>query len=282
MAEDGLEARIKQYLAENNILLINDQELLRQLIDTTKSELLLSLIIHRLSSSDPKANEQIESEIHDFIGESKELYHLDYSRGCYYYVRVALMKYLCEFMQTHLFKGEHKESTQLEEQGIHSQQDLQIQQVNQTQQSKVVVDYGCGYGLELCFLAREFPGNKFIGYDINPNRLDVARQRAKKYHDSRIKFTTGNYFKQEKSELSRADILYTNSPLAASSISNGKLKHFLAMMKERVKVGGIYALVGITPINTKYVPDGLNLESNPVICNFRGKDFYAYVFRRNN
>lgn len=43
-----------------------------------------------------------------------------------------------------------------------------------------VLDVGCGFGLFGCYFSSIFPNIEYIGYDINPKRIDLANQTAEK------------------------------------------------------------------------------------------------------
>jgi len=232
MADTDLEVRIKRYLAENEIIPITDNILLIRLLDIAKTDKQLELLLalHALSKlPDMGMNEDFDKKIYLYLQGHKQHYILNECRASFYAVRVAMMRALYESIQT------------------------QLCQEQQSKQGLTIMDYGCGYGLDLCFLAKEFPDSKFEGYDIDTDKLTVARQRAKRYAPARVQFIKGNYYKPDKAELAKAEVLYTTSPIS-SSIGDGKLKLFLNMMKERVKIGGVYVLMGISLINTNYVP----------------------------
>jgi len=48
--------------------------------------------------------------------------------------------------------------------------------------SCIVIDAGCGIGLGICFLAKEFPDKKFIGYDISEGVIGEAKKRSNRHH----------------------------------------------------------------------------------------------------
>jgi len=57
--------------------------------------------------------------------------------------------------------------------------------------TEMLLDLGCGTGLELEEIFRRFPGVRVVGIDLTQAMLDRLRQ---KYHDKDIKLICGNYF----------------------------------------------------------------------------------------
>lgn len=252
MTETDLEVRIKAYLAENGMTPINDNEFALRLaqISPLDPAVMRLMLLVEMSKDNPGNRQRYSTELYIYLQQHKEYYKLAESRGYDFAFRVASVRSITEFVQNQLTQG----------------------------QNLVIVDYGCGTGIELCFLAKEFPQNRFIGYDMDVVRLEAARQTAKRYPSSRIRFARGNFFKPEKAELSQADVLYTNSPPV--TYNDGKLKQFLDAMRIRVKIGCHYVLMGVAQINTKYIPQGLELNSSHIVCKGQKTDFYAYDFKR--
>jgi len=74
---------------------------------------------------------------------------------------------------------------------------------------RVIVDAGCGTGLELNALARVFPDKMFVGYDLSAKCLQVARERARHEGNNNVFLYLGNHDNPPK-EITRgsADVLY--------------------------------------------------------------------------
>lgn len=51
-----------------------------------------------------------------------------------------------------------------------------------------ILDWGCGTGLELVYLAKTFPGLEGVGLDSSKGRIDFARNRASRYDLGNLEF----------------------------------------------------------------------------------------------
>lgn len=131
---------------------------------------------------------------------------------------------------------------------------------------EVIVDAGCGTGLELNALAREFPTKRFIGYDLSARCLDVAIARAKRTGNDNVSFYRGNHnalpsqIPQESADvlyckffLSREDLFPLH--LQPRGLTGQEAIDFLRMrysgMRGVLKPGGSFVLISCT---TEQVP----------------------------
>jgi SAM-dependent methyltransferase len=58
---------------------------------------------------------------------------------------------------------------------------------------KLVVDNGCGIGIDANFLAMLFPGTHVLGIDISSEMLKIAKEKAKRRGLTNIEYVEGSY-----------------------------------------------------------------------------------------
>jgi arsenite methyltransferase len=66
-----------------------------------------------------------------------------------------------------------------------------VAQQIQSLQAQTVLEVGCGKGFNSRFLAEQFPSVKFLGLDITPLHIDIARNKSKSIKN--LSFQTGDF-----------------------------------------------------------------------------------------
>jgi len=109
-----------------------------------------------------------------------------------------------------------------------------------------IVDGGCGVGIELCFLAKTFPERAFFGYDLSPEMIALAEERAKRNRLSNITLAIGTH---DQPPIPMADFIYVLGEMgeeAKFSISPpqqlyGLIQQGVQALYDKLKPGGIRA-----------------------------------------
>ncbi|MBT4540060.1 methyltransferase domain-containing protein [Candidatus Woesearchaeota archaeon] len=241
-----LEVRIKKYLAENDIKRMDHAQSRIALMDKALVNPLLNILYLGMVFSQSQTN---KIKLMKLLQNHSQTNHIFESDEISYDGRINALKFLSGFLDT------------------------------QPKDGLVVVDYGCGFGYNLCFLAQN-SGNKFRGYDIESIKLMMARERASKYNNGNVEFHHGDYFNPKQIELESADILYTRSPLPDTTLDVDTIKNFLDKIRVRTKKEGYLILEGITRLDSSHFPDGLLLKKEERTFPIERNDIYGYVFQR--
>ena len=114
----------------------------------------------------------------------------------------------------------------------------------------LVVDAGCGIGLDICALAHLFTNKGFIGYDISQRKIDLARKRAKRLGNTNVEF----YVRQHQQLLrtikpNSVDVAYFKLPLFSKE--RDSLDSRYAYIREALRTKG--TLIRICSLNTHLI-----------------------------
>ncbi|MDI6720874.1 MAG: class I SAM-dependent methyltransferase [Candidatus Aenigmarchaeota archaeon] len=117
---------------------------------------------------------------------------------------------------------------------------------------KMVLDGGCGNGLQACYLAKRNPKNMVYGYDTSGEAIEMANKYKQKHGIDNVNFSVASHdMFQAPYEM---DMIYTIGSLVsedevpsqdirdAQDIFKRRLKKFNGMLMP----GGIYVLAMIT------------------------------------
>lgn len=117
-----------------------------------------------------------------------------------------------------------------DENGYYGQPKIVNQQIEELN-AKSVLELGCGKGFNSIFLAQRNPDIKFIGIDLTPSHVTIAKRKAKGINN--IEFKQGNFQKLEFENKS-LDLIF-----AVDSICHAnKLRLALAEVQRVLKPGG--------------------------------------------
>ncbi len=151
----------------------------------------------------------------------------------------------------------------------------------------VVVDAGCGTGLDLCFLAKLYEDEAvdFIGYDKSRSMIAQANRRKERLGLANVDFYVSNHEKPGELELNRADLIYANSSLTSGGVERSQRS--IEGIRERMKEGGIYVQAGHRkPISDElkelYLQMGMQHEREKWISTFNPSKGKYYESKQMN
>ncbi len=184
-----------------------------------------------------------------------QLYELTQGISCFYDFKVNFMEYLAKFIGN--MKGTKKH----------------------------IVDGGCATGIDISFLAMQFPGHKFFGYDRENALIAAAERRRKNLGIGNLEFSVETHGRATK-KIPPADLLYTNGALGSddgnTAVEVGKL---VVGICRRVRSGGSYILAGMSEgagfleMQTEANRNSIFLIRTDIIGNFGAEIAYNYLFR---
>ncbi|MEK6852495.1 MAG: class I SAM-dependent methyltransferase [Nanoarchaeota archaeon] len=109
----------------------------------------------------------------------------------------------------------------------------------------VVVDAGCGVGLQVCFLARAFPERRFIGYDLSYGMIVEAEKRRQRLGLENVELWIAPH--EKFNPQTRPNFIYTQESLSQfnfGSIEEAKQVNVaLGNFSNLLPRGGLYALL---------------------------------------
>ncbi len=101
-------------------------------------------------------------------------------------------------------------------------------------------DLGCGDGSTLCLLAACYPEAYFVGVDVNPAHIELARDRAARARIGNIRFVQASFDSLEAVELPDLDYV---AAYGVYSWLSARLQDALgAFARQRLRPGGLLAL----------------------------------------
>ena len=100
--------------------------------------------------------------------------------------------------------------------------------------TKILLDLGCGTGLELDWIFKRFPGISVTGIDITQAMLDKLKQ---KHPDKKLKLICGNYFEFEMGKNMYDSVISSET---MHHFSHGEKISLYSRIREALKPGGVY------------------------------------------
>ena len=101
-------------------------------------------------------------------------------------------------------------------------------------------DLGCGDGSTLCLLAACYPEAFFVGVDVNPTHIELARNRAARARIGNVRFVLASFGGLEAVDL--PDLDYVAAYGVYSWLSAGLQDALGAFARRRLRPGGLLAL----------------------------------------
>ena len=119
----------------------------------------------------------------------------------------------------------------------------------------VIMDGGCGTGIDIFYLALNFPNMHFLGYDKSKGMVRHAEQRGQDLEN--VEFYQNRHLEPYDEELKVADLVYTSESLSRYHSLDEYFEEFEAICK-RVKPNGIYIRAGSTCILPEEAKESLS------------------------
>lgn len=104
------------------------------------------------------------------------------------------------------------------------------------QEKRIIVEAGCGPGIDLNHFATRFPNNDFKGFDIDNQFLRIAKDNRKRLGLKNVWFEESDSLATPSHSKEVADILYEHNGLILDFDSQIRLMNSLS---QRIKKGGI-------------------------------------------
>jgi SAM-dependent methyltransferase len=77
--------------------------------------------------------------------------------------------------------------------------------------SEIVVDAGCGTGIDVCYFARHHSKTDFVAYDRAPKVIAAARERVSKLLCSNVRVESGDHITMGERLSSQASLVYSKN-----------------------------------------------------------------------